>query len=251
MTEKRAFQNFKSVALTLTTAVLLAACQSTQGVDSNNGKIDGALNRAAHKAAANGDSDQSLAYLEKIYKRNSEDEQATVNFAAALRKSGDNLRAATILAPFANKKDGSSFVKSEFAAIRLAQGNFTSAEAYARGAIKADETNYEAYQSLGIAMDGQKDHKSAEEAFRKALDLWQGDPTTIMNNLALNLAAQEKLDEAEEILIKAKGLSPNRIELERNLRMVRALKESSSYTYKNKDEKTAGDTPKPASKPKS
>ena len=86
-------------------------------------------------------------------------------------------------------------------------------------------------------MDAQGKHPEAERAFRKALDYWQGDPTTVMNNLALNLASQEFLDEAIEILNKAKAISPDRIEVERNLRIVMALQQSSGHRSAPKPKK--------------
>ena len=46
-----------------------------------------------------------------------------------------------------------------------------------------------------------------------------------MNNLALNLATQGFVDEAIEILERAQKISPDRIELERNLRIIRTLNE--------------------------
>jgi Flp pilus assembly protein TadD len=72
-------------------------------------------------------------------------------------------------------------------------------------------------------------HPEAERAYRKGLEIWEGDPIPIMNNLALNLASQNNLKEAYEILKKAKSIAPNRIEVERNLRIVSALVESYNY----------------------
>lgn len=233
----------RNIALIGLSCLGLMACQTSQSVNQSN-SIDGAIDRAAYKASNNG---QSLSYLERQYKKNSSDEVIATNFAEGLRKNGDELRAATVLAPFANKKAASTETKTEYAAIQLAQGNFKAAEGFARDAIDRNDGNFEAYQYLGIALDGQEEYEPAETAFRQSLDLWQGNPTTIMNNLALNLAAQEKLDEAEEILEKAKSLSPGRVELERNLRIVRALKESSSYSYSS----ASRDMPRPSMKPNS
>ena len=85
--------------------------------------------------------------------------------------------------------------------------------------------DYLAYQNLGIALDAKEMHPEAERAFRKGLEHWKGDPTTIMNNLALNLATQGFIDEAIEVLERAQALSPDRIEIERNLRIIRTLNE--------------------------
>ena len=101
-----------------------------------------------------------------------------------------------------------------------------------------DSNDARAYHYLGIALDAQGKHPEAEKAFRKGLDMWQGDPTPIMNNLALNLSSQGYLDEASEILEKARAVSPNRLEVERNLRIITALRQSENPT-----------TPKPRKKP--
>ena len=109
--------------------------------------------------------------------------------------------------------------------IALGLGNYDLAEKYAKEAVIQDPTDHFAFQNLGIALDAKEMHPEAERAFRKALENWEGDPTTIMNNLALNLATQGFIDEAIEILEKAKALSPDRIEIERNLRIIRTLNE--------------------------
>ena len=106
-----------------------------------------------------------------------------------------------------------------------------------------DDKSYTAYHMLGIALDAQGEHQPAEDAFRKGLEFWQGDPAPILNNLGLNLAAQGFLDEAAEVLRKALATSPNREEIERNLRIVSALRESGgrapSYMQAARDKKAS------------
>ena len=149
-----------------------------------------------------------------------------IDYAVALRQNDFTNRAAIVLEPFATDSNATSVAKSEFAAIMLAKGDYTLAKAYAEQAILIDESNAEAYHYLGIALDAKSKHEDAERAFRKALDLWEGDPTSIMNNLALNLASQGHVNEAAEILQKAREISPNRLEIERNLRIITALQQS-------------------------
>lgn len=207
--------------------LFLAACQTmtAEEINARNsraGQIDAAMERASQRAGTSG----SLASLERSYKRNPQDEIAAASYAAALRKSDQLERAVAVLSPFAKDPKSSAASKSEFSAIQLAKGNFKSAERYAQDAIVQDDQFAKAYHNLGISLDAQEEHSKAERAYRKALDLWQGDPTSIMNNLALNLTAQNHLDEASEILHKAKALSPEKVEIERNLRIVTALQQS-------------------------
>jgi Flp pilus assembly protein TadD len=224
--------------------LILAACKTTGSTPAktadggpSNASIDAALERAASNASASGQTNQSLGYLEKIYKRNSADPQAAINYAAALREAEYLNQAAMVLAPFANDKKGPPAAKTEYAAIQLALGNGKSAEEYAQKAVIQDPNDYRAFNYLGIALEDQGKHKEAERSFRKALDMWQGDPIPVMNNLALNLASQEYLDEAASILEKAQSIAPDRIEVERNLRIVRTLQQSAAHA------------PKPTTKP--
>lgn len=227
--------------LLLSTALLVTACQSattTSPKADRNDKIDAALQRAAVSSERSGYSGRSLSFLETRYKRNVDDEQAAIDYAAALRKNDYLNRASIIIAPFANDPKSSSAAKNEYAAIALAQGQYAEAEKYAQKAILQDDSNYRAFHHLGIALDAQGEHEKAERAFRKGLELWEGDPTTIMNNLALNLASQEHLDEAAEILQRAQAVSPGRREIERNLRIITALQQSNGIPV-----------PKPGMKP--
>ncbi|NCT40513.1 MAG: tetratricopeptide repeat protein [Alphaproteobacteria bacterium] len=220
----------------------LGACQTTSSTStppqSRSSKIDNAMQRAAISAKRSGNANKSLSVLEQIYKRNSNNEQSAIDYAAALRRNDYVNRASIIMEPFATDPEASSASKTEFSAIMLAKGDYKLAERYAQQAVTRDETNPEAYHFLGVALDAQSEHEKAERAFRKALDLWDGDPTSIMNNLALNLASQGHLDEAADILQKAREVSPNREEIERNLRIITALQQSNGIPV-----------PKPKKKP--
>lgn len=204
-------------------AAILSGCQTTgstiEGPDVKGGQEEASLKKPSAQPPI------SLGAAEKRYKKNPEDAGAALDYAKALRHADFANQAATILMPFARENEAIPGLKSEMAAIELALGNFDSAEEFGKQAVRQDPTDYIAYQNLGIALDAKQMHPEAERAFRKALENWQGDPTVIMNNLALNLASQNFVDEAVEILEKAKALSPDRMEIERNLRIVRTMKE--------------------------
>lgn len=234
--------------LLIGTSALLTACVSSGSTpsahSSNSGfdhmsRLDNALARAANTAYEQGNKGQSLAILEKIYKRNSNDAEATMNYAEGLREADYLDQANMVLTPFATDAGATSPVLAEYAALKLAMSDYMNAQKYANKAIEADSTNGAAYQYLGIALDAQEKYPEGEQAFRKGLEYWSGNPTAIMNNLALNLAAQSYFEEAFTILERAKSLSPYKIEIERNLRIVRALQQTEG-----------GWVPKPKARPK-
>lgn len=211
--------------LLLAAAGSLSACAATQpGMAQREAKMDSVLQRAAHDAESEGRSEQSLAIIEQLYKRNSSDPAAALNYARVLRQENYFNRAALVLKPFAtaqNTQDPEVFI--EYASIMAAMGNYKDSEEVARKAVVAAPESGQAYHVLGIALDAQGHHEQAQVAFEKGLEYWEGNPSPILNNMGLNLAAQGFLDEAIETLRKAMDTAPNRMEIERNLRIVSAL----------------------------
>lgn len=226
----------KNYVLLALAATSLTACLSTgkstipaksmeEAALEQSERVNAAFQKAAEDAAKKGDPTAALITLEQNYKRNSSDPIAALNYARALRYKDDLNRAYAVLEPFGRDKSTPSDIKTELSMIALGLGNYNSAEKYAQAAILQNPSDHNAYQNLGIALDAKEMHAEAERAFRKGLEYWEGDPTTIMNNLALNLATQGFIDEAISVLEKAKALSPDRIEIERNLRIIRTLNE--------------------------
>lgn len=228
------------LGITLAASLGLSACATSgQGSVSHSARTDAAMARAA------GETPGSLAALERAYKRNSDDADNATLYGRGLREANRLQRSAVVLAPFAD--DGKKFpqAKIEYAATQAAMGNYKDAEKYARAAINLLPESGQAYHVLGIALEAQGQHKTAEIAFRKALDLWQGEPAPVLNNLGLNLAAQGYIDEALDTLRKALATAPNRTEIERNLRIVSALQPRAHM-----DNTTGYDTPpRPSRKP--
>lgn len=239
-----ALRGFLLASLSIS-VLALGACASTGG-DPNvsnrteANRLDSILERAAREARASGDKVETLALLEKIYERNQNDAAIATGYGQALREDEQLNRARQILYPFTEGKNAYPDAVTELAMVQLALGQYKDAELTSRRAVELDPSQGRPYLALGTALDAQNYHEQAEVAFRKGIDKWKGDPTPIMNNLALNLASQNKLDQAIDMLAKAKEISPGRIELERNLRIVRTLKEDATeFTDKQEAEKKA------------
>lgn len=242
-------QKLTTMILLAGSAIALSACSTTGTTTGATSKADAAIERAAEQR---GGGQESLALLEKLYKRNPDDASIAVRYSRALREANRLTRASIIIAPFAkNERKPNADAKTEFAAVQVGLGNYAVAQEFASKAVAMDETNYLGYHILGIALDAQSEHKPAENAFRKALEMWKGDPTPVLNNLGLNLASQGFLDEAAEVLRRALETSPDRTEVERNLRIVSALRESGGHapSYLKKPEDTAADAKKASDAP--
>lgn len=214
------------VCLVLLSCLPLAACGTTAQREARadrEEKISAVLEKAAEQASSQGQEKQSLEILERMYKRDSASSETAMKYAVALREAGRLNRAVVVLSPFVEGDGASSAVLTEYASTQASLGAYPEAEANARRAILVDSTSGQAYHILGIALDAQGHNQQAEVAFRKGLENWQGDPGPILNNLGLNLATQGFLDEAIDTLRRAVAVSPNRPEIERNLRIVTAL----------------------------
>lgn len=208
---------FHMTALSVLAVIGLSACQSApQGAP-------GTSNMAGQQTQVQ--AKDSLPVIESLYKRDSENPDLARRYARALRENGRAQRANIVLAPFAEAKNPTAGVITEYGAIHSALGQYDAAEQYARRAIGIAPESGEAWQVLGIALEAQGHHQQAEVAFRKALDFWQGNPAAVLNNLGLNLATQGFFDEAVDSLRRASGLAPDRKEIERNLRIVSALQQ--------------------------
>lgn len=245
------------VLASLSVSVLaLAACGTTGNAnvadERGASRVDSILERAAREAKASGNKTETVALLEQIYSRNQDDAAVATSFGQALREDEQFTRARQVLYPFTEGKNAYPDAVMELAMVQLSLGQYKEAELTARKAVELDPNSGRAYLALGTALDAQNYHEQAEVAFRRGIEKWKGDPAPIMNNLALNLASQNKLDQAIDMLQKAKEISPGRVEIERNLRIVTTLKEGADDFIANKKQPafvTAKPAPKEAAKP--
>lgn len=188
--------------------------------------IDRAMERALAQAEASGNKKEILSTLRQVNARNPEDMIVATRYARALREANRTKEAIPVLMPFTTGEVVFEEALTEMAMTHLSLGNFQSAENYANKVLEMNEFNGRAYLALGTAQDAQSKHQAAETSFRKGLEYWDGDAAPIMNNLALNLASQGHLEEALKILEKALEKSPQRMDLERNRRIIATLLET-------------------------
>lgn len=183
------------------------------------------------------DTDRSLSSLEHSYVNNPKSEEAAVHYAAGLRQKQYYNRASLVLSPFIQTDKPGINALTEYAAIQMALSHYVEAENYAQKSTSLDPYNYMGYRNLGLALEAQGQHEAAEKSLRKAVELWQGGPVRVMNDLALNLAGQNNLYEAATMLKKALEHDPDDIETQRNLRIILALQQTKNHTPPKPKEK--------------
>ncbi len=217
---------------------LLTACSGGgqhHALHTDKSRVSAALERASIQASG----DENLTYLSSVYQRNSRDVQTAASYAKALRQNNYLDKALEVLTPFTKHKKPSSLIMSEYAALQILNGNYAAAEKYAALSVEGEPENYEAVHYLAIAQDLQGKHSSAYEHFNVALDNWtMGKATPVLNNLALNLALQGRVEEAVEMISNAAAIDPHRLDVENNFRVIHGLKNAKrNLAYYEKQEK--------------
>lgn len=223
---------------------LLSSCKAADtplvgtAIDSMAGKkaaTELRLSTAAAEASARGETAEALRQYEKLYAKNKNDRDIALNYAQLLRKTGNPQRAMIILSPFLLDKEGKEQRKidplllNEYAAVEIELGNLDHATHLADRVLsnaKAPEFHADAKHLKGVALDAQGKHSAAEEMFRQSMESWKGDPTSVMNNLALSLAAQGKFDESLTMLRKALVMAPGKQDIARNIQFVETLRDT-------------------------
>ena len=192
--------------------------------------IDRAMQTALANAEASGDQQQVIATLAQIQSSNPADAILATRYARALREGDQLNKAQKVLQPFVKNEEPNTEALTEMAMTQLGLGKYKDAKIYALKSTVIDPKNARGYLALGTAQDALKDHPNAEQSFRQGLKNWKGDPSPILNNLALNLASQGHLEESLSLLERAIKISPERLELERNRRIIATLLETASPT---------------------
>lgn len=218
-------------------SLMMTGCATTGGA---NVKAD-ATKKVLAQQMENQTVSDSLPAAEKAYKNNPDNVNNAIRYSRALRNAGRLSRASIVITSFAkDDRKPNAAAKTEYAAVQIGLGNYDAAAEAARKSLSMNDKSWQTYHLLGIALDAKGDNANAEKALRKALELAPPEQqTAILNNLGLNLATQGFLDEAAETLRKALATAPDRAEVERNLRIVSALRQSGgrapSYMQKARD----------------
>lgn len=220
----------------LASAVLLTGCGSSGSHKtanlSHHGGFDSALASAAQKAVDQGAQKESLLFYEELYRRNAKDPQATLAYTKALRHDGQIKKAEIILEPWVGKETN---LDIEYGRTLLALGHIHEAKNHIQALLKKNKNNGEAHHVLAIALDSLGQYQEAETHYRLAQEHWAGSPVPVLNNLALNLGAQNKRTEAIELIDRALIYAPHSDHLKQNKKLILALR---------------ADAPTPRTKPK-
>lgn len=209
-------------------SLLLGACQTTGSkhhaqLSQDRAGVDQAIARAAHLASREGAKQESLLFHEELYRRNPQDEAVMLKYTTSLRRSGNVAKARLILSGWASDRNASAEIHVAMAKTVLADGALELAHIHAEKAVEKEGRNPHALHVKGLAEDALGDHEAAEKSLRKALKHWKGPPVKLLNNLALNLSAQQRKIEALEVIDQALIYAPHHPTLKNNRALIAGL----------------------------
>lgn len=236
------------VVLGLAALTALSACKDEPGTKASINSMQGMRTETQHRltqeaedAIAAGKTEEALALYGKLHWHHRHDKSIALIYAQLLRKAGRASEAVAVLTPFAsfhsinndhNKVviyNSDAVVLNELAAANIATGDLDTANRLLDHVLAdagSAPLHADAWSLKGIVLDAEGHHREAEQAFNRALEGWKGDPTPVMNNLALCLANQGEFDQALDTLRRALVLSPNdKQEIARNIALITELRE--------------------------
>lgn len=202
---------FKTIAITGTLAVTLAACAAEPVQGPATGQPSPMESQAYNEA---------IQHFQKLRGQNPGEIEATLGLARNLRWSGRASEAARILEQDMPRFGTDGRFLAELGKVRLAQGMSTQGVGYLKDATQKITDDWRLFSALGIGLDYQRNYREAETAYLKALEMCPDD-AAVMNNLGISRALSGRLDRAILTLEDALELEGHTGKIQRNLKIFR------------------------------
>ncbi len=179
--------------------------------------------RAAAAAETNHDYKGAVQHLSTLYQRRAGDRGIGVALARNLRYDGQAQTAADVMQAQLVHFPGDPDLLTELGKDYLAADRMTLALRALEQAVAVAPKAWDAYATLGVALDTQGRGAEALAAFGRALELSPDNPA-VLNNMGLSLALAGRLDEAVATLTRAADLPSANSQVRQNLALLLAFK---------------------------
>ncbi|MCH8237525.1 MAG: tetratricopeptide repeat protein [Proteobacteria bacterium] len=208
------FSTFKKAVLAVALFTALGGCASK--ADKNASALTQSLRQLAVVAEQGGDYQTAAQHYHNLQRRKPEDLGALLGLARNLRYSGSPNVAITTLEEMKADFGADGAFLLELGKAHLAAGKAKKSLEHLNAALKKDGGNWEIHVAKGIAYDLLQSYGEARQAYRKALELSEGNPH-ILNNLAISAASAGDLDLAISTLEKASVAARKSPQMRQNL----------------------------------
>jgi Flp pilus assembly protein TadD len=209
----------RRLASAASSAVLLlwlCSCQ-TAGVPD----ITGSLGEKAEPGHA-ADAAQELDLHRERVRANPKDADAALQYARALRATGQRSQAVAVLEQATIANPGNKAVLAGYGRALADNGNFQSALDVLGRAHSPDDPDWRILSVQGTALDQLGRHDEARQYYASALKIVPEEPT-VLSNLGLSYVLSKELPKAEEILRRAHGRAAGDLRVRQNLALVVGL----------------------------
>ena len=216
---------------TVALSVLLAGCavatsQSTTGPDpvqQQKPNVEPALRQAAMMSERNASYNEAAQHYASLHAKYPQDKQITLALARNLRFAGNPQQAIAVLNSGAMAQAHDALTLLELGKDYLAADQLNLAKPTLERAKASAPLNWEILSSLGVVYDYEGDYEQAQQQYDAALFLDPENPT-VLNNKALSLAQQGRLDEAVTTMKVATDQPSASAQARQNLALLMALK---------------------------
>jgi Flp pilus assembly protein TadD len=211
----RAAQLLASAAIAAMLGLSLASCKTT-GDD-----ITGSV-RASDTPRSDADWRRSLEVWSGRYHENPNDVDTAINYAQALRATGQRAQAVAVLEQASIRNPKNMPLLGAYGRALAEAGDYSQALEVLGHAHTPDQPNWRILNAQGAVLDQLGRHAEAQQHYSAALKIAPDDPS-ILSNLGLSYALTKDLRRAEATLRQAMGRPDAAPKVRQNLALVVGL----------------------------
>jgi Flp pilus assembly protein TadD len=185
--------------------------------------VEPALRQAAMMSERNASYGEAAQHYAALHAKYPQDKAITLALARNLRFAGNPQRAIAVLNSSATAQSPDALTLLELGKDYLAADQLNLAKPTLERAKTSAPLNWEILSSLGVVYDYEGDYQMAQQQYDAALFLDPENPT-VLNNKALSLAQQGRLEEAVTTMKLATDQPSASAQARQNLALLMALK---------------------------
>lgn len=212
-----------SVALSLVMSGCAMMADTAPKPAERAANVEPALRQAAMMSERNASYGEAAQHYAALHARYPQDKAITLALARNLRFAGNPQRAIAVINSSATAQSPDALTLLELGKDYLAADQLNLAKPTLERAKAAAPLNWEILSSLGVVYDYEGDYQMAQQQYDAALFLDPENPT-VLNNKALSLAQQGRLDEAVTTMKLATDQPSASAQARQNLALLMALK---------------------------
>jgi Flp pilus assembly protein TadD len=211
----------RATHLLATAALAAALALSVAGCKTTGDDITGSL-RSTNAPRSDADWRQQVDVWGARYREHREDPDIAINYARALRATGQYAQAVAVLEQVTIRNPHNMPLLGEYGRALAAAGDYNQALDVLSRAHTPDQPDWSILNAQGAVLDQLGRHTEAQQHYSAALKIKPNDPS-VLSNLGLSYALTKDLRRAEATLRQAMGRPDATPKVRQNLALVVGL----------------------------